>query len=263
MNSINVVVHGVLGKMGAEVANAICNSVGLVLVGVADRRAKSNTYELPDGSGIVPMSDSLEEVIQSSRVVVDFSSAEGAMDVVRTAANHKVNVVVGSTGLTEDNLQEIDRLSQEYSVGIILAPNFAVGAVLMMHAAKMVAPFFDYVELTEVHHEAKIDAPSGTALAMARAVVDGKGEEFKAPKVEKEILPGTRGGVYKGVSIHSGRMPGRTAHHELVFGALGQTLTLRHDSINRESFMPGVIMAVREVVKSPGLQIGLDKVMGL
>jgi len=263
MSSIDVVVHGVLGKMGAEVANAVCNSVGLALVGAVDRRAKSNSYPLPDGSVGVPMSDSLEEVIQSAQVVVDFSSAEGAMDVVRTAANHKVNVVVGSTGLTEDNLQEIDNLSQEYSVGIILAPNFALGAILMMHAAKLVAPFFDYVELTEIHHEAKIDAPSGTALAIARAVVEAKGGAFTAPMAEKETLSGTRGGVYKGVSIHSGRMPGRTAHHELVFGALGQTLTLRHDSINRESFMPGVLMAIREVVKSPGLRVGLDKVMGL
>ena len=263
MNSIKVVVHGALGKMGMEVANAICLAADLEPVAAADREAHAGSYALPDGSGSVPISNSLEEVITDAQVVVDFSSAEGAMSVMRTAAPHKVNVVIGSTGLTEDNLQEAESLSQEHEVGIIVAPNFALGAVLMIHAAKMVAPFFDYAEVTEIHHEAKIDAPSGTALAIARAVVEGKGEAFKAPKAEKQTLAGTRGGVYEGVSIHSGRMPGRVAHHELVFGALGQTLTLRHDSINRESFMPGVLMAIREVVKSPGLRVGLDKMMGL
>ncbi len=114
-----------------------------------------------------------------------------------------------------------------------------------------------------MHHEAKIDAPSGTALAIARAAVAGTGGKFTAPKAEKEILSGTRGGELEGVSIHSGRMPGRVAHHELVFGTLGQTLTIRHDSINRESFMPGVIMAIHEAVKGPGLTVGLDKIMGL
>ena len=147
-------------------------------------------------------------------------------------------------------------------MGIVVAPNFALGAVLMIHLAKVAGRFFDYAELTEMHHEAKIDAPSGTALAIARAAAAGKGGEFIAPKAEKEILPGTRGGVLEGVSIHSGRMQGRMAHHELVFGTLGQTLTIRHDSISRESFMPGVVMAIREAVKGPGLTVGLDKIMG-
>ena len=263
MNSIKVVVHGALGRMGMEVANAICRAADLESVAAADREAQPGSYALPDGSGSVPISNSLEEVIRGAQVVVDFSSAEGAMSVMRTAAPNNVNVVIGSTGLTEDDLQEAESLSQEHQVGIIVAPNFALGAVLMIHAAKVVAPFFDYSEVSEMHHEAKIDAPSGTALAIARAVVEGKGGAFKAPEAEKQTLAGTRGGVYEGVSIHSARMPGRMAHHELVFGALGQTLTFRHDSINRESFMPGVLMAIREVVKAPGLRVGLDKVMGL
>ena len=114
-----------------------------------------------------------------------------------------------------------------------------------------------------MHHEAKIDAPSGTALAIARAAAEGKGGPFTATKAEKELIAGTRGGALEGVSIHSGRMPGRMAHHELVFGTLGQTLTLRHDSINRESFMPGVAMAIREAVKSPRLIVGLENILGL
>ena len=263
MEPIKIVIHGALGRMGREVANTVCREADMEPIGAADGNARPGSYALPDGSGSVPLSNSLEDVIGGTQVVVDFSSAEGAMAVMRTAAAHNVNVVIGSTGLTDANLQEAETLAQEHQVGMIVAPNFAMGAVLMIHLAKLAARFFDYAELTEMHHEAKIDAPSGTALAIARAVAEGKGGEFIAPKAEKETLPGTRGGVQGGVTIHSGRMPGRMAHHELVFGALGQALTLRHDSINRESFMPGVVMAIREAIKAPGLTVGLDKIMGL
>ena len=133
----------------------------------------------------------------------------------------------------------------------------------MIHLARIASRFFDYVDLTEMHHEAKIDAPSGTALAIAQAAIDGKGDGFTSPAAEKETLAGTRGGVYDGVNIHSGRMPGRVAHHELVFGTLGQTLSIRHDSINRESFMPGVVMAIHQAVKTKGLTVGLENIMGL
>ena len=263
MESIKVVVHGAFGKMGREVVQTVCREADIEPAGVVSRSAQPGTYALPDGSGTIPLSDSLEDVIGGAQVVVDFSSADGAMSAMRTAAAHQVNVVIGSTGLTEGDLEEADSLAQEHRVGIIIAPNFAMGAVLTIHLAQVAARFFDYAELTEVHHEAKTDAPSGTALAIARAAVAGKGGAFTAPKAEKEVLPGTRGGTYQGVSIHSGRMPGRVAHHELVFGALGQTLTIRHDSINRASFMPGVVMAIREAVRAPGLTVGLDRLMGL
>jgi 4-hydroxy-tetrahydrodipicolinate reductase len=263
MASINVVVHGSLGKMGQEVLRAVTAAPDLTPVGAADANAKTGTLRLPDDSGEIPVSDSLADVLRDASVVVDFSSAEGALAVLRTAAAHHVNVVVGTTGLTEANYEEAESLANEYQVGIIIAPNFAMGAVLMIHLARMASRFFDYADLTEMHHEAKIDAPSGTALAIARAAVEGKGASFTAPRAEKELIPNTRGGEMEGVSVHSARMPGLMAHHELVFGTLGQTLTIRHDSINRESFMPGVTMAIREVVKRTGLIVGLDKIMGL
>ena len=263
MAPIKVVVHGVLGRMGQEVLRAVTGEAGMDPVGGADQQADVGVLSLPDGSGNIPLSNSLGNVLGDAQVVVDFSSAEGAMEVMRTSAASKVNVVVGSTGLQDAALQEADALAREQQVGIMIAPNFALGAVLMTHLVKQAARFFDYADLTEMHHEAKIDAPSGTALAIARAAADGKGATFTAPAAEKELVAGARGGVSGGVSIHSARMPGRVAHHELVFGALGQTLTIRHDSINRESFMPGVIMAIREVVKGPGLIVGLDRVMGL
>ena len=263
MAQINVVIHGALGKIGREVANAVCREADLIPVGAADIGAQPGTYPLPDGSGDVPLSDSLGDVLADAHVVVDFSNAGGAMSAIRTASARGVNTVVGSTGLSESDYEEAGALAAQHRVRVLIAPNFAMGAVLMIHLAKEAARFFDYAELTEMHHEAKIDAPSGTALAIARAAAEGKGGPFTATAAEKELIAGTRGGTLQGVSIHSGRMPGRMAHHELVFGALGQTLTLRHDSINRESFMPGVVMAIREAVKAPGLTVGLENIMGL
>jgi 4-hydroxy-tetrahydrodipicolinate reductase len=249
--------------MGQEVLKAVCREDGMVPMGGADRRAEGVSIALPDGSGAIPISTSVESVIGDAQVMIDFTNAEGAMAAMRAAAAHKVNVVIGSTGIPEAGVREADVLAREHRVGIMIAPNFALGAVLMIHLSKVAARFFDYADLTEMHHEAKIDAPSGTALAIAAAAVEAKGGPFTAPEPQKVLVPGTRGGTSDGVTIHSARMPGRMAHHELVFGALGQTLTIRHDSINRESFMPGVMMAVRQVIKGPGLIVGLDKVMGL
>ena len=263
MELIKVVAHGVLGRMGREVADMVCREPDLLPIGAADLAAQPGSYSLPDGSGSIPISDSLVDVLNGADVVVDFSNAEGAMQAMRTATARQVNFVTGSTGLSDTDIAEAESLSQEHRVGIVAAPNFALGAVLMIHVAKVLAPFFDYADLTEMHHEAKKDAPSGTALAIAGAAARAKGGPFLAPPAEKVVLAGTRGGVHEGISIHSARMPGRMAHHELVFGALGQTLTVRHDSINRESFMPGVAMAVREVVKKPGLIVGLENLLGL
>jgi 4-hydroxy-tetrahydrodipicolinate reductase len=260
---IKVAVHGVLGRMGQEVLNAVCRERDLTPVGGADATAESGTLPLPDGSGTVPISSALADIAGPADVVVDFTNADGAMSAMRTASALKTNLVVGSTGLSEDNFREASALADQHGVGIFIAPNFALGAVVMVHLAKLAAPFFDYADLTEMHHEAKIDAPSGTALAIAAATAEGKGGEFISNIAEKQTLEGTRGGVFKGINIHSARMPGRVAHHELVFGTLGQTLTLRHDSVNRESFMPGVVMAVRHVVKNPGLTVGLENILGL
>ena len=232
-------------------------------MGAADLAEEPGSLTLSDGSGQIPLSNDLSQVLDGADVVVDFSNADGAMSAIRTASAHQVNVVVGSTGLSESNYQEADGLANEHGVGIIIAPNFAMGAVLMIHLAKEASRFFDYADLTEMHHEAKIDAPSGTALAIARAAVEGKSGGFVNVQAEKELIEGPRGGDYEGISVHSARMPGRVAHHELVFGGLGQTLTIRHDSISRESFMPGVTMAIREVVNRTGLTVGLENLMGL
>ena len=263
MAPVNVAINGVLGKMGQEVLKTVCRESGLAPSGCADISASANILALPDGSGSVPLATTIDQVLEGAAVVVDFSNAEGAASVIRTAAARGVNVVVGSTGIPDATIAEADALAAEHGVGIVIAPNFALGAVLMTHLTKVAAKFFDYADLTEMHHEAKIDAPSGTAIAIARAAAEAKGRRFTAPPAEKQLVPGTRGGDSDGVTIHSARMPGRMAHHELVFGALGQILTIRHDSINRESFMPGVVMAIEHVTANKGLTVGLDKIMGL
>lgn len=263
MASIRVVVHGVLGKMGHQVLTTLCGEDGLEPVGAVDLYADVHSIELPDGSGSVPLSTSIEGALANADVVVDFTNADGALDVMREAAPAGVHAVIGSTGHQDAAYEEAAALAKRHGTGIFIAPNFALGAVLMIHLAKEAARFFEYADLTEMHNEAKIDAPSGTAIAIAKAAIEGKGGEFTAPAAEKEMISGTRGGTTGGVTIHSARMPGRVAHHELTFGGLGQTLTIRHDSVNRESFMPGVMMAVREVGNRPGLTVGLDKLMGL
>ena len=262
MSLIKVVVHGALGKMGRQVLDSLCAEEDMSPVAACDSLAETDVFVISETTS-VPLSRSITDVLLNAQVVVDFTNAEGAARVIREAASSGVNVVVGSTGLTDKLIEEAGQLAEEHHVGIVIAPNFAVGAALLTHLANQAAPFFDYADLTETHHEAKIDAPSGTAISLVNSIIDGKGGEFIAPVAKHETVPGTRGGVQGGVTIHSARLPGRIAHPELIFAADGQTLTLRHDSINRESFMPGVMMAIRHTINEVGLTVGLDKVMGL
>ena len=162
MSSINVVVNGVNGRMGQEVLRATCREPDMQPVGGADFKVDGESMELPDGSGSIPVSTSLPDVLGDAQVVVDFTNAEGALDAIRTAAPNGVNVVVGSTGIPDAGFEEAGDLAQRHEVGVFIAPNFALGAVLMGHLARVAAPYFDYADLTELHHEMKIDAPSGT-----------------------------------------------------------------------------------------------------
>ncbi len=251
--------------MGREVLSALCQDAELEAVGAVDLKADSNFLWLPNGSGEIPFSSTLEDIITKCRpdVMVDFTVADATMPAARVAARQGVNLVIGTTGLSDNDVEEIKRLCREGDVGAVVAPNFSLGAVLMIHMAKLAARYFDYAEVIEKHHEGKADAPSGTAMATARAMVEGRGEPFRYPELKKETLPGTRGGQIGGVSVHSVRLPGLLAHQEVILGALGQTLSICHDSISRESFMPGVIMAIKRVVKVKGLIYGLETILGL
>lgn len=263
--SIKVVVNGALGRMGSEVLDALCRHPQLEPVGAVDKMATEDKLSLPDHSGSIPLSSDLEAILKISHpeVLVDFSIAEATLPAVRIAVKHKINLVIGTTGLSAKNLDEINHLAIDNGIGVIVAPNFALGAVVMIHLAKIAARFFDWAEILEMHHEKKLDAPSGTALSTAKAMLESRGKPFLYSKVQKESLSSTRGGELEGIALHSMRLPGLMAHQEVILGTDGQTLTIRHDTINRECYMPGVIMAIQKVDEIKGLTYGLDTLLGL
>lgn len=265
MPPIRVVVHGASGRMGREVLSALCKAPDLEPAGAVSRSATEGYLSLPDGSGLIPYSADLEGLLPRVRphVVVDFTVASAALQAARTAAGHRVHFVTGASGLPSETFEEMDRLARQAGVGMVAAPNFALGAVILMYLARMAAPYFDYAEIVELHHEAKLDAPSGTALATARAMAEARGRPFTQARTETVTLPHTRGGSERGIPIHSLRLPGLMAHQEVILGAPGQTLTLRHDTINRECYMPGVVLAIQKVGQVQGLVVGLEPLLGL
>jgi len=262
MEQIRVVVFGASGRVGQEVVKAVCQEPETQLVGVVDAVVSDDSLALPDGSGAVPFSDNLAEVIESCRpnAIVDFSIAKASLPAARIAAGRGVNLVIGTTGFSKDDIGEMEKLAADNKVGIFIAPNFALGAVLMMHLAKIAGKYLDHAEIIELHHDRKIDAPSGTALTTARDMAAARGKPFLQPPGEPMA---SRGQSVESISIHSVRLPGLMAHQEVILGAPGQTLSIRHDTINRECYMPGVILAVKEIVKHQGLIYGLDKLLGL
>jgi 4-hydroxy-tetrahydrodipicolinate reductase len=265
MERVKVLVNGVLGKMGQEVLRAVCHDPKLEAVAGVDVKASKQEILLPDGTNSIPLSRDLESVLQSCHpdVLVDFTIAEAAMPAVRTALKHGVAVVVGTTGLSNADLNEIKSLCKKNKVGAVVAPNFAIAGVVMMHLAKIAARFFDYAEIIEMHHEQKLDAPSGTALATARDMVQARGSDFIHVSAKKENIAGSRGGELGGVALHAVRMPGLLAHQEVILGAPGQTLRIRLDQINREAFIPGVTLAIKKVPELNEAVFGLDKLLGL
>ena len=264
MKPIRVVVQGASGRVGQEVVKALCREPETQVVGAVELQVAEDYLTLPDGSGTVPLSSDLDYILTSCQpdVLVDFTIAQVTMPAVRIATKQEVNLVIGTTGLTADDLNEIDRLATAHKVGVVVAPNFALGAVLMIHLAKVAAKYLDYAEIIELHHHQKADAPSGTALSTARAMAAARGKPFLQP-LEQRKTSDSRGEQVEGVTIHSVRLPGLLAHQEVLLGAPGQTLSIRHDTIGRECYMPGVMLAIKEVVKRKGLIYGLDTLLGL
>jgi 4-hydroxy-tetrahydrodipicolinate reductase len=260
-----VIVAGALGRMGREVLAGLAQDPELDLAGGADPKATEDYLDLPSGGGLIPIARDVETLIGRvrPRVMVDFTQPDSAMANVRASLRAGVSPVVGTSGITGDNLTEIERLATEAGIGAVVAPNFAIGANLLLHFARIASRYLGTAELIELHHDGKIDAPSGTALSIVHAMREARGEPFADAVTTKFTLEGARGGVEGGIRIHSVRLPGLIAHHELLFGGPGQLLTLRHDSLTRESFIPGVTLAVKEVVKRTGLTYGLDRLMDL
>jgi 4-hydroxy-tetrahydrodipicolinate reductase len=262
---IKVIVTGALGRMGRAMIAGLVNEPEIDLAGGVSPRAAEAYLDLPSGGGLIPIEKDLATLIQRVKpdVMLDLTHPAAAMENVRIALAQKVAPVVGTSGIKPADLEEIERLCAESGVGAVVAPNFAIGANLMLHFARVAARFMGAAEIIELHHDGKVDAPSGTAVATAHAMVEARGDTFADPPTTTVLLDGARGGVTGGIHVHSVRLPGLVAHQEVIFGGPGQILTLRHDSISRESFLPGVVMAVKEVTKRSGLVYGLDRLMGL
>ncbi|MBE3587114.1 MAG: 4-hydroxy-tetrahydrodipicolinate reductase [Thermoanaerobacteraceae bacterium] len=263
---IRVVVSGAAGRMGREVLKAVWQAEDLDLVGAVDIRAEGQDVGPLWGAPAVgvPLQADLEAVLLETRpdVMIDFTSPAAVADNVKTALRHRVRPVVGTTGMGADDLEEIRSLAADLKVGCVIAPNFALGAVLMIRFAAEAARYFPDVEIIELHHDQKLDAPSGTAIKTAEAVLAVRGDYRQGFPGEEEKIPGVRGGRHAGgIPIHSVRLPGLVAHQEVIFGGMGQTLTIRHDSISRDSFMPGVLLAVRRVMHLEGVVYGLENLI--
>jgi len=244
---IRVGVFGSRGRMGAEVCRAVESARDLDLVAaidLGDDRAPAETAE----------------------VIVDFTHPDAVMDNLFWCIGHGIHAVVGTTGFTEQHFDLLrGRLAEHDGVGVLIAPNFSIGAVLMMRFAEQAAAFYESAEIIELHHPGKADAPSGTAASTARRIAAARTAAALAPPPDatKQELPGARGAQVDGIRVHGVRLRGLVAHQEVLFGAEGETLTIRHDSLDRVSFMPGVLAAVRAISTRPGLTVGIEPVLGI
>ncbi|HZU79282.1 MAG TPA: 4-hydroxy-tetrahydrodipicolinate reductase [Acidimicrobiales bacterium] len=266
---IRVAVFGAGGRMGQAVCRAVAEDPDLQLVAAVDPRLDGIDLRQVtgvDAAGLQIAGDAGALARAGAEVAVDFTVLEAARDNLRWCAEHGVHAVVGTTGFDQRELGELADLFATSDANCIVAANFAIGAVLMMRFAELAAPFMDSVEIVELHHDAKKDAPSGTSLRTAERIAAARaaaGLDDPADPTETTVLPGARGGTGPGgVHVHALRLPGLVAHQEVIFGALGQSLTLRHDSYERTSFMPGVVLAVKQVAQRPGLTVGLDTLLG-
>jgi 4-hydroxy-tetrahydrodipicolinate reductase len=256
---IRVGVVGATGRMGREVCRAVAADPDLALVAAVSRSARGLTLGEVAGidgdAGAVLLADRLDALADAdAEVLVDFTAPAFAAEHVAWGIDHGIHVVVGTTGF------ELDDAWRDASVGVVVAPNFAIGAVLLMRFAEQAARHLPSAEVIELHHDRKADAPSGTALLTARRIAAARSDAPAAPAGD-DAHPGARGAEVDGVRVHSVRLPGLVAHEEVLFGGQGQTLTIRHDSTDRTSFMPGVLLAIKAVQGRPGLTVGLDELL--
>lgn len=269
---IPVVVNGAAGKMGREVVKAVAGSKDVTLFAAVDRNPQVMGQDAGELAGIdpleVPIMNDLEGILVAAAqekelgVMVDFTHPSTVYENVRTAIAYGIRPVVGTTGLSPQQIEELAEFADKASTGCLIVPNFSIGMVLLQEAAIRASQYFDHVEIIELHHNQKADAPSGTALKTAQMLAE-LGKTYNPAGVEeKEHLPGARGSLAEeGIRIHSVRLPGLIAHQEVIFGAPGQIYTLRHDTSDRACYMPGVLLALRKVTQLKTLVYGLEKLL--
>ena len=271
-NLIPVVVNGAAGKMGREVIKAVANADDMILVGAIDHNPELLGKDVGEVAGCgeleVPILNDLESVLvlatqyKIQGVMVDFTHPSSVYNNVRSAIAYGVRPVVGTTGLSPEQIQDLADFAEKSSTGVLIIPNFSIGVVLMQQAAIKAAQHFEHVEIIELHHNQKADAPSGTAIKTAEMLSE-LGKTYNPQLVEeKEHLEGARGSLCgENIRLHSVRLPGLIAHQEVIFGAAGQIYTLRHDTSDRSCYMPGVLLSVRKIVGLQSLVYGLEKIL--
>ncbi|WP_042457798.1 4-hydroxy-tetrahydrodipicolinate reductase [Neobacillus dielmonensis] len=265
-DTIKVIIAGPRGRMGREAVKMVTSTEHFILTAVVDH--KNDGMMLSDLEGFqnisnVPVYSDIRKCLQSEEadVLIELTTPEVGMDHTIAALEYNVRPVVGTTGFSQEDLTQLEQICQEKNLGCIIAPNFAIGAVLMMKFAQMAAKYFNDVEIIELHHDKKLDAPSGTAVKTAQMISAVREAKTQGHLNEKETLQGARGAQYNGMHIHSVRLPGLIAHQEVLLGADGQTLTIRHDSYDRSSFMSGVKVAVETVMKQNRFVYGLENIL--
>jgi 4-hydroxy-tetrahydrodipicolinate reductase len=243
---MRVGVLGAKGKVGSTMVAAVQAADDLTLSAEVD--AGDPLSLLTDGG---------------TEAVIDFTHPDVVMDNLKFLVDNGIHAVVGTTGFTAERIDQVTSWLADKSTGVLIAPNFAIGAVLSMHFAKQAAPFFDSAEVIELHHPHKADAPSGTAARTAKLISESRKGLAPNPDATSSSLPGARGADVDGIPVHSVRLAGLVAHQEILFGTEGETLTIRHDSLDRTSFVPGVLLAVRRIKERPGLTVGLETLLNL
>ncbi len=264
---INVIIAGPRGKMGRAAVQMVQEAERFQLVAVLDR--KNGGKRLSDLEGFsgeksdVPIYEDHEECFKTVKadVLIDLTTPEVGRIHTLAALSHGIRPVVGTTGFSDEDLEDLRTMTREKGIGCIIAPNFAIGAILMMKFAQNAAKYFGDVEILEMHHDQKLDAPSGTAIKTAQLISEERTEKKQGHLKEKETIEGARGADFEGMRIHSIRLPGLIAHQEVIFGGEGQTLTLRHDSYDRKSFMSGVRVSVDTVMNLDHLVYGLENIL--
>ena len=269
---IPVLVNGACGKMGREVIKAVSQSEDMTLIGAIERNPQYIGQDIGEVIGCGPLEIPVLNDLQANLVLatqekvqgvmVDFTHPDSVYDNVRSAIAYGVRLVVGTTGMSPEQIQDLADFAEKASTGCLLIPNFSIGMVLLQQAAVQASKYFDHVEIIELHHNQKADAPSGTAVQTAQLLAE-LGKTFNPAVVkETEKLPGARGSVAEeNIRIHSVRLPGLIAHQEVIFGAPGQIYTLRHDTSDRSCYMPGVLLAIRKVTQLKSLVYGLEKIL--
>jgi 4-hydroxy-tetrahydrodipicolinate reductase len=274
-STIPVIVNGAAGKMGREVIKAVAQAPDMILMGALDTSPEHQDKDAGELAGLsepleVPITNQLEPMLGyvagerqlQPGVMVDFTHPDAVYDNVRSAIAYGIRPVVGTTGLSLEQIQNLTDFAEKASTGCLLIPNFSIGMVLLQQAAVTASQYFDHVEIIELHHNQKADAPSGTAIQTAQLLAE-LGKTFNVPQVEEtEKIAGARGSLAdEGIRIHSVRLPGLIAHQEVIFGAAGQIYTLRHDTSDRSCYMPGVLLAIRKVNQLKSLVYGLEKIL--